>query len=614
MSSFQQDPICVLKFGSSVLRSEADLPAAVHSIYAEFRLGKRVLVVASALGSTTDDLLAQAQAISPKPSPRELAKLLATGESASAALLSLALKRAGVRSRLIGPEEIGLVAEGGHLDAHPVALDSEAIRREFELAPVLVLPGFIARRPDGDLALFGRGGSDLTAIFVAGKLQQELGETRCVLVKDVQGLFEWDPARVTEGPPRRYAQCSYADALQLSGAVVQHKAIRLARESGLSFEVGSASTLGSDPATADAEALQPTRVGPASSILSARSPIRYTRLRVGLAGHGTVGSGVLQHLLDSSDDFDVSGVLVRNLQKHRLLLEESGDYDPEQFDRLFTDDVEQFFNRPLDVFVELIGGEQPASEWIERAFDAGLDVVSANKALIAKHGKRLQTQADGRRCLFHYSAAVGGSTPLLEAAKRLQGQGVRGFEGVLNGTTNFILDALAGGTSLQDAIRQAQELGYAEADPSLDLDGTDARQKAELIARELYGSEVLLRWGEQVGVAEIPHKLFGEANAAQGVVRLVASCYLEQDSEDQAGPPRVSLQVGPVVLPASHPLSRISGAGGGAVFDLGGPGWARVFLEGEAAGRWPTAEAVLADLFELRRSAGCRGAQSSTKR
>jgi homoserine dehydrogenase len=615
MSTYQPDPISILKFGSSVLRSESDLAAAVHGIYAELRRGRRLLVVASAIGSTTDDLLSSAQAQSARPNPRDLARLLATGESSSAALLSLALQRAGIPSRLIGPEEIGLVAEGGHLDAHPIGLDVEAVSREFDSAPVLVLPGFIARRSDGDLVLFGRGGSDLTAIFIAGKLQRSASSTECVLVKDVTGLFEWDPAEQTENAPRRYREISYGDALQLSGDVVQHKAIRLAREFGLKFEVGCANQLGADHQPGTLTAFEPTSVGPGISVLDGNSPLPTKRLRVGLAGHGNVGAGVLQHLFRAHDKFEVAGVLVRNLEKHKLLAADSTGLKPEQIAELFTDDRQEFFERPFDVFVELVGGAAPTAEWIEEALESGRDVICANKALIATHGLILQDHARVAQRSLRFSAAVGGSTPMLEAARRLSSHSIRGFEGVLNGTSNFILDALSGGTDLRDAIRQAQELGYAEADPTLDIDGTDACQKAELIARELYGDSVTLRWGERIRLDSIPPKLFEQAREAEGVVRLVASCYLEgSEAESGGAAARVaSLQLGPVILPPSHALTHVSGAGAGLVFDLDGAGPGRVVLEGQGAGRWPTAEAVFADLLDVHRSVGCRVEPSSSK-
>ena len=619
-AKYQAAPITVLKFGSSVLRSEADLPAVVHEIYAELRLGRRVLVVPSAFGSTTDDLLVLAKKQTPVPEPCVLARLLATGESTSAALLSLALKRAGVAARLIGPEAIGLKAEGGYLDAHPIGLDVAAVEREFEAAPVLVLPGFISRRTDGELALLGRGGSDLTAIFVASRI----GAARCVLVKDVEGLFEWDPAGSAANPPRRYGRISYGDALGLSGDVVQHKAIRLAREAGLSFEVSSASSLGHRSGGLDSKGsalsgVGTTLVGAEPSSWDETETKRFTRLRIGLIGHGTVGSGVLEHLFDSPEDFEVVGVLVRDIQRHRQELSGTRSPAAARFDGLFTTCADDLLGRGLDVLVEVAGGIEPVGGWIESALGAGISVVSANKALFAERGIALEAVAQETGASVAYSAAVGGSAPLLERAYALRGAQkdgdfqVRRIEAVLNSTTNYVLDAMLSGTSFEQSIAEAQANGFAEADPTLDINGTDTAQKIELLARAIYGPAVAVRWGRYQGIDSPDlERLFQEAHGAKSLVRLVASCYLE-NSEDR---PNVLLEVVPKVLPASSDLTRIRGAGSSAVFELGIKGQKQteqVFVSGEGAGCWATAESVMADLLDLRRNpcrAGARAAVS----
>jgi homoserine dehydrogenase len=147
----------ILKLGSSVLRSEADLPLAVHEIYREWRAGRRVLAVVSAFGSTTDDLLKRAQQLGLPPQREGLAALLATGEATSASLLTLALDRSGIPATLLDPFQIGLLTQGDPLDAEPVAVDVPSLTRELESA-VVVVPGFVGR------------GSDRTALFLAREL------------------------------------------------------------------------------------------------------------------------------------------------------------------------------------------------------------------------------------------------------------------------------------------------------------------------------------------------------------------------------------------------------------------------------------------------------------
>src|SRR5689334_16886476 len=158
--------IKVLKFGSSVLRSEEDLSLAVHEIYREWRRGARVLAVVSAFGDTTDRLLARAESLCPEPEPSALAALLATGEATSAALLGLALARAGLPVKVLDPAQAGLLTDGGRLDAALISADIERLHEELQSA-VVVLPGFVGRDAEGGATLLGRGGSDLTALFLA---------------------------------------------------------------------------------------------------------------------------------------------------------------------------------------------------------------------------------------------------------------------------------------------------------------------------------------------------------------------------------------------------------------------------------------------------------------
>ena len=168
-----QQTIVVLKFGSSVLRSVDDLPSAVHEIYRWYRDGSRILTVVSAMGDTTERLLAQACQLAPTPDVHATAQLLATGERASAALLGIALERVGVPARVVDPREIGLMVSGSPLDSEPVSVESSRLLSMFDEHPVLVLPGFFGHTEDGRLHLLGRGGSDLSAVFAATALRAQ---------------------------------------------------------------------------------------------------------------------------------------------------------------------------------------------------------------------------------------------------------------------------------------------------------------------------------------------------------------------------------------------------------------------------------------------------------
>ncbi|HTT69184.1 MAG TPA: M20/M25/M40 family metallo-hydrolase [Gemmatimonadales bacterium] len=228
-----KQPLTVLKFGGSVLGTARDYAAAVADVRRHLQRGERVLAVVSALKGATDSLLADARHFGPAPEPAATASLLATGEAASAARLALALNAAGVEAAILDPSAIGLTTRGPLLDADPVAVDDEALRRALERSGAAVVPGFFGRDTSGGYALFGRGGTDLTALFLAHRL----GARLCRLLKNVDGVYEHDPAGGRK--PRRYDVISWDDALKLGSRVVQPKALHFARRERVEFDVGA---------------------------------------------------------------------------------------------------------------------------------------------------------------------------------------------------------------------------------------------------------------------------------------------------------------------------------------------------------------------------------------
>jgi len=534
--------IIVLKFGSSVLRDESDLPTAVHEIYRWWREGFQVVAVVSAFGNTTNELSRRAYSVCDQPTDALVARLLATGEAASSALLGLALSRAGIPATVLDAEQAGLATDGPTLDAHLVSFNSAALPAALRNG-VVVLPGFVGRAPSGQTTLLGRGGSDLTALFLA----QRTGAV-CRLIKDVDGLYTSDPNRGTSAA--RFVRLSYATAARVGGAVVQRKAIDFAERHRLKFTVSS---VASNYATemgpyADSIALADTRTAP---------------LRVALLGCGTVGGGVYQRLAALPEFFEVVGVATRTTTKLEALLE-----------------------GPVDVVVELLGGEEPARTLISKALRLGRDVVTANKALLATDIASLQKLASLNGASLKYSAAVGGVLPTLEAIEHARSEGpLQSISGVLNGTTNFILDQLAQGVSLSVALITAKERGYAERDPQLDLDGTDAAQKLILLSRAAFDVDLPFSSIHRRGIENL------DDNKPDHVTRLVAECRREANG--------FSASVSPVELPFDHPLACVSGVENRLLIQSqSGKGWD---ISGHGAGRWPTTEAVLADLFDLRR-------------
>ena len=581
-----ESELIVLKLGGSVLANEDDLGHAVHEIYRHHRAGCRVLAVVSALRGATDRLLAQARRVGDDLAPHGVAALLATGETSAAALLVVALDRAGVPAQLVDPRQAGLRTAGAVLDADPVDVDAAFLRRRLERR-VVVMPGFfgawsagaegdedveeIDDVEDGGVALLGRGGSDLTALFLAHRL----GPARCLLVKDVDGIYERDPAGATvQAPSRRYATLSWADAAGLEARVVQAKALAFAALHGVAFGV----------AAAGREAT--TEVGPYASTFAddEASALAAAPLRVVLLGLGTVGGGVYRHLLADAARFTVVGIGVRDGERHRAAGVPGA---------LLSTDPWELIERPCDVVVEALPGSEPAARLVAASLSGGRHVVTANKAVMAEEGEWLARLAAAQGARLRWSAAVGGGVPMVEAVARAAAEGrIVAVEGVLNGTCNFVLDRMAAGSGRAAAVRLAQEKGFAEADPARDLDGRDAACKLRVLVRAAFGVELAAEDVERRGLDEVDDALLAEARDAGRVVRLVAAC----ERRPGGG---VRATVAPRLLPATHFLAGARGEENRVAMERAGAPPLR--LAGRGAGRWPTSESMMADLYDLAR-------------
>lgn len=580
-SSTGTPPLTVLKLGSSVLGGEEDLTRAVHEVYRWVRAGHRVVVVVSALGRTTDQLLDQARRASGGTdlAPHSIAALVATGEATAAALLALALDRAGVPAALLDPRQAHLLACGPPLDAEPGGLDAARLHACLAQHGVVVVPGFFGEAADGSLALFGRGGSDLTALYLSWRL----GADHCRLVKDVDGIYERDPAApwtpvgaadASPRPARRYRALAWRDAARLEARVVQRKTLAFAARHRIGFAVAAAG------------AAVATEVGPGPTAPEEARTWRRPAgpLRVVLLGLGTVGGGVYRHLVAQLDRFAVVGVAVRDPERHIRAGAPA---------TLLERDPWRLLERPCDLVVEALGGTDPAARLIAAALAGGRDVVSANKEVMAEQGEWLARHAAAHGALLRCSAAVGGAVPVLEAVTRAAAAGeVRAVRGVLNGTSNFVLDRLATGCEQAAAVRLAQEKGFAEADAARDLDGRDAACKLRLLARAAFGVELPAGAVARRGLDAIDGAAAAAARERGQVLRLVAECRRGRDGEVRA-------EVRPVALPARHFLAGARGEENRVVIErASGP---PLRLAGRGAGRWPTAEAVIADVLDLAR-------------
>ncbi|MBX3321788.1 MAG: homoserine dehydrogenase [Phycisphaeraceae bacterium] len=554
-------PLIVLKLGGSVLTSETTLRRAVHEIYRWRREGWRVVAVVSALAGETDTLLNAAHRACPDAPSASVAGLAAIGESRSAALLALALDRAGLPAATLSPAAVGLRATGDPRDADPVALDRTYFDAWFDRDYAIIVPGFTGIDNLGRTVTLGRGGSDLTALHLA----YNLGAECCRLVKDVDGLYVSDPAR--PGPePLRYEHATYDDALATDGSIIQHKALRYAAARNLSFEIGRLN------------GTRPTRIGPGETRVSHKHDRPHPK-RVAILGLGTVGLGVFDLLQSLEDDVVISAVLARDHSKQRSI-----HVPAEYFASSITNAV-----RDADIVVEVIGGLETPRTALHAALERSASVVTANKALIASDGPHLKNLARENNCSLHASASVGGSVPVLERIASRPGHRLCALRGILNGTTNFILDQLAQGQSIEAAIIAAQALGFAEADPSRDLLGIDAAEKLCVIAQhEAVNAHLTL---DSVAIESLADGLrrLGPPKPARNV-RHLATLSLDHEGS-------ITAQVGLALIDAGDPLAAIHGSGNAVelIWDDG----VREFISGRGAGRWPTAEAVVADVLTL---------------
>jgi homoserine dehydrogenase len=315
-------------------------------------------------------------------------------------------------------------------------------------------------------------------------------------------------------------------------------------------------------------------------------------LRVALLGCGVVGSAVARLLTQHREDLaarvgrplDIVGIAVRRAGRDRSEL----GLDP----ALFTTDAEDVVTR-ADVVVEVIGGIEPARALILRAMKHGASVVTANKALLAQDGPTLYAAAQDAGVDLYYEAAVAGAIPLLRPLREsLAGDDVRRVLGIVNGTTNYVLDKMdTTGASFHDAVEQAQALGYAEADPTADVEGFDAAAKAAILASLAFHTRVSGADVHREGITEVTAADVAAAKEMDSVVKLLAICERTDDG--------VSVRVHPAMIPRSHPLAGVREAFNAVFVEADAAG--QLMFYGRGAGGDPTASAVLGDVVAVAR-------------
>jgi homoserine dehydrogenase len=325
--------------------------------------------------------------------------------------------------------------------------------------------------------------------------------------------------------------------------------------------------------------------------------IEYRNIRIALLGAGSVGAQVASLLLEHGDELservgaglELVGVAVRDLDAAR-----SADI-PAQ---LLTTDARSLI-LGADIVVELMGGLEPAREYLVLALNSGADVITANKALLATHGPELFEIAEQVGAQLYYEAAVGGAIPIIRPLRdSLAGDRVQRILGIVNGTTNYILDRMdTEGDDFDEVLADAQRLGYAEADPTADVEGYDAAQKAAILASLAFHTTVPLEAVYREGIRSITTEQVTAARKAGFVVKLLAVC--ERVVDPATGVEGVSARVHPALVPLDHPLAAVHGANNAVFLEAEAAG--SLMFYGAGAGGVQTASAVLGDVVSAAR-------------
>ena len=316
-------------------------------------------------------------------------------------------------------------------------------------------------------------------------------------------------------------------------------------------------------------------------------------LKVGMLGCGVVGSQIARLLVENKSDLtsraganlELVKVAVKNIKTKREGIPSN----------LLTDDAKSIVNDPeIDLIIEVIGGITPAKELILAAIKNGKSVVTANKALLAQAGAELYTAADNANVDLYYEAAVAGAIPILRPLREsLVGDQVLRIMGIVNGTTNYILTKMdESGTAFEDALKQAQALGFAEADPTADVEAIDAASKAAILAGLAFHSRVSDADVYREGITKITATDVKVAKAMDMVIKLLAIAELTPEGE-------ISVRVHPALLSRTHPLASVRESFNAVFVEAKSAG--QLMFYGKGAGGEPTASAILGDLVAVAR-------------
>lgn len=308
------------------------------------------------------------------------------------------------------------------------------------------------------------------------------------------------------------------------------------------------------------------------------------KIKIGLIGLGTVGSGVFK-TLQNFDNIEVKAIAVRNINKKR---------DIQGLDNsIITDDAYKIVNDPeIEIVAELVGGLEPAFDLITTALKNGKHIVTANKELLAKRGEELFKIAEENNRVILYEAAIAGGIPIIMPIKTiLAGNKINRIEAIVNGTTNFILTKMdVQGTSYENVLKEAQELGYAEADPTGDVEGFDAAYKIATLASITFQQRIKIENVYREGITKIRPQDMQAANDLGYKIKLIASAYMDENGN-------ADVRVHPMLVSNKSTLAHIDYVTNAV--SLSGHPVGNVTLSGPGAGEFPTASSVVGDILAI---------------
>lgn len=306
-------------------------------------------------------------------------------------------------------------------------------------------------------------------------------------------------------------------------------------------------------------------------------------MKIGILGYGTVGQGLVD-VIDNNKE-------KRNIEIMSILVRDKNKYNKSKYAQIITDNIEDVFSKDIDILVELMGGLHPSFEYIKRALENKINVVTANKDMLAEYGDKLAKIANKNKVSLKFEASVGGGIPVVKPlTESLEGNVINSIYAILNGTTNFILSKMYDeGSSYEKVLKEAQELGFAEANPESDVEGYDAARKLSILSTLAYNRRVYWKDFYLEGISNIDSKDIDYAKKLGCKIKLVGQSKLNND--------RVSGFVRPVLVDNNSLLSKIDNEYNIVV--LNGDSVGEVSFVGRGAGKEPTGSAVYSDLVDI---------------